>query len=95
MNRLVVLTLVLAVSLSVPVGTLLAGEPAQTQTQSQTQTQTQAKAGDCVCDGPNCDGDCPQNSYQTQSGNAHQGDLSDGFKYLFQLMLKFFGGGGE
>jgi hypothetical protein len=68
----------------VPASRLLADGPAQTQTQTQaqTQTQTQAQTGDC-------DGEC----YQNQSGNAYQGDLADPFQYLFQLMLKFFGGG--
>lgn len=86
MNRIVVLTLVLALALCVRASSLLAD--GATQTRSQTQTQTQTQTGDCG-DCPNCDGDCCQN----QSGNAYQGDLADGFQYLFRLMLKFFGGG--
>ena len=89
MNRLIVSALVLGVTLSVPVSSLLAGGPTQTRTQAQTQSQS----GDCVCDGPNSDADCPQNSHQNQSGNAQQGTVPGGLQYLFQLMLQFFGGG--
>ena len=93
MNRLIVSALVLGVTLSVPVGSLLAGGPTQTRTQAQTQAQTQSQSGDCVCDGPNSDADCPQTSHQNQSGNAQQGTVPGGLQYLFQLMLQFFGGG--
>ena len=90
MNRLVVFMLVLVLALSVPASSLLAKGPTQTQAQSQTQTQTQSQAGDCVCDGPNCDGDCQQNSYQNQSGNAYQDGVLNWFKFMWKLC---FGGG--
>ena len=92
MKRFVLFALVLAVALSVTAGSVLAGEPTQTRSM----TQTKAQAGDCVCDGPNCDADCPQYSYQNQTqnqtGSANQGEASGPFEYLVKLMLKFFGG---
>ena len=77
MNRLVVVALVFVLTLSVPASHLWAGDAAQSQAQKQTQTQSQS--GDCVCDGPNSDADCPQNSYQNQSGNCATGRRSRRF----------------
>jgi len=85
MNRLVVLTLVLVLTVGVPASGLLAAGPMQMQNQAQT--------GDCVCDGPNCDCDCPQNCYQKQSGYSYQGEVpeNDWGMFMFQY---YFGGEG-
>jgi hypothetical protein len=95
MNRLVVFPLVLALTLSVLAGGLSANAPAQTQSQTQSQTQTRLQTGDCVCDGPNCDADCPQNSYQKKNGNAYQGEFPDDVWNWFRAMLSFCFGGGK
>jgi len=90
MNRLIVLTLVLVLTLSVSSSGLLAAGPAQTPTQ----TQNQARSGDCVCDGPNCDPDCPQNCYQYQNGNSYQGDVPhDEWDWIMFMLQYQFGGG--
>ena len=89
MNRLVVLTLVLVLTVGVSSSGLLAAGRAQTQ------NQNQAQSGDCVCDGPSCDPDCPQNSYQYQSGNSYQGDVPHDEWDWIRFMLQYCFGGGD